>query len=92
MKTVKKNKRKIIIASIIAGIIAVLACAAVYIHVLSSPRPTVKQDPSPVEAEDSQENAQGSKPHRIKDPRHPEDSLGKDLPKWYIRTTCTTEI
>ena len=49
MKTVKKHKRKIIIASIIAGIIAVLACAAVYIHVLSSPRPTVKQDPSPVD-------------------------------------------
>lgn len=49
MKTVKKHKRKIIIASIIAGIIAVLACAAVYVHVVGSPRPTVKQDSSPVD-------------------------------------------
>lgn len=45
MKTVKKHKHKIIIA----GIIAVLVCAAVYIHVLGFPRPTFQQVSSPVD-------------------------------------------
>lgn len=46
MKTVKKHKRKIII---LASIIAVLACAAVYIHVLGFPRQTFQQVSSPVD-------------------------------------------